>query len=197
MRQIAANYKALAQESLARRAGLDAAAERERAAERHREGLAFQRALGTFKSTLEQGLRDNGGSRSSSHAGGTSSYRSSSSSSTTTAAQRLSADTRRDEQAARDRLGSRSTVTLTASTTAPTRTASTAQMSAPRTAATPTSPARTERAPADHRPKLTAVPEAIMVCTRPSGPNGSFECRSPVTTDQGHAKESRSTHQTP
>lgn len=39
------------------------------------------------------------------------------------------------------------------------------------------------------QPPLHATLEAIMVCTKPSGPNDSFECRSPTDVTRGSAKD--------
>lgn len=38
---------------------------------------------------------------------------------------------------------------------------------------------------------LIATPEAIMVCSKPSGPNGSFECRSPTDVTYGSQKDGK------
>jgi hypothetical protein len=47
-------------------------------------------------------------------------------------------------------------------------------------------PSRTREEP---RSNLSPYPEAIVACTRPSGPNGSFTCRNPVTSRSGNLKD--------
>lgn len=213
LRRLADGYRTIAQARLADKAERDAADRREREAERQREAAAFQRALGTFKTTLEQNTRDTSGSRNNYAYNNTTRERATTSSSH----QKLVADTAQAEQATRDRLAGKAPATSAgtarpqpAAATAPapsaknvrTTTASAKPSTAPAAAApapTPVALQRKEepRPPVDNRPKLHAVPEAIMVCSKPSGPNGAFECRSPVTFDRGSLKEGRSTHQTP
>lgn len=76
--------------------------------------------------------------------------------------------------------------------TAPTQVASAGNDYSSRSVSRPArSPSSSERVA-----NLIPTPEAITVCTLPSGANGSFECRSPVTVHRGN-KNDISGHRTP